>query len=121
MTEALAVVAVIRDLILQSTTSSQANSLFQPAPLMPDPSSGTDSVEDSEDSYYEDEVDESEQAVEDAGEAEASELVARARQYVQAGQREQAVSVLQAVVRRFPNTTSAAQARRSLEKIGIRS
>ncbi|MDB5340885.1 MAG: hypothetical protein JWN70_6504 [Planctomycetaceae bacterium] len=114
--EALAVVAVIRDLTLQSTASSQASSVFQPAPLISAPDSGTDSVASSEGSSYEEEVDESD---EDAGEVEARDLVARARQYVQAGQREQAVSVLQAVVRRFPNTTSAEQARRSLEKIGI--
>ncbi len=118
--EALAVVGVIRDLTMQSTSSSQANSVFQPAPLLRDPADGTDSVADREDSYYEEEAHESEEATEDAGEEEARELFARARHYVQAGQREQAVSVLQAVIRRFPNTTSAEQARRSLEKIGIR-
>ena len=122
---ALAVVAVIRDLTLEASASSPTGRLplaasFIPAAAMPD--STAEYIKD-EDSYEAEEVDDLDDVVtgdEEADEVEAQHLVAKARQYVQAGQRQQAVNTLQSIIRQFPMTAAAEQARRSLDKIGLR-
>ena len=52
-------------------------------------------------------------------EEQAKNLMAQARQHMKSGQTQHAVTTLQEILRRFPNTQTAAQSRRSLEKSGI--
>lgn len=126
VTRALAVVAVIRDLTLAaSQPRSSPDRLplaasFIPAAAMPDSTAEYVKVEDSYESNEVDDLDDATDADEEADEVEAQHLMAKARQYVQSGQRQQAITILQTIIRRFPMTTAAEQARRSLDKIGVR-
>jgi hypothetical protein len=66
-------------------------------------------------------ADESTKQTEQDAEKHAGTLMAQARQFAQSGLREKAISALQDVIRRYPRTSAAEKARRSLEKSGISS
>ena len=57
-------------------------------------------------------------AAPDDDDAQARTLLAQARQFVQNGDKPRAVAILQEIVRRFPRTETADQARRNLQKRG---
>lgn len=106
--EALAVVGVIRDMVLQQGASASANTLppvpiQQPSHVPKLPPLPTQHQADEE----------------EHGEEIANQLFAEARQLAQSAQRQQAISILQEIVQRFPTTHAADQARRSLQKSGI--
>jgi outer membrane protein assembly factor BamD (BamD/ComL family) len=58
-------------------------------------------------------------AAADDDEEEARKLLVQARQHVQGGDKQRAVALLQEIIRRFPRTETADQARRNLQKRGL--
>ena len=109
--QALAVAAVIRDMVLDNGTVGEVPAITD-TPANADPpnlnsSSPVTANDDLANAEYENE---------DVAES----LFAEARQFVQVGQRELAVSVLQDIVRRFPDSKVAQKAHRTLQKSGVR-
>lgn len=107
--DALAVVGVIRDMVLQQGTPASTSSppplpVQQPShePVLPPFSAEYQRGEEGK-----------------VGEDLASEFLAEARRQAQAGQRQQAISILQQIIQRFPTSPAADQARHSLQKVGI--
>lgn len=103
--EALAVAAVIRDMILQQGETRSPDVL----PSAPDHPS-----REAEPPQWPAQL-ESEEETEEM----ARKRFAEARQLSQSGHRQQAISILQEIVEVFPTTDVAQQARRSLQKAGI--
>lgn len=103
--QALAVVSVIRDLVLQQGTPAATNDPHTVAPQQAPHDPPLPQSINQQAAY--------------GFETSADRLFAEARELAQAGQREQAITVLQEIVRRFPETPEAQQARRSLQKSGV--
>ncbi len=109
--QALEVVDVIRDLILQDGTGGSTTHDSVLGDVDEEPRGHGTSWESADDEPEDDEP-------EDDDERQAKHWYAQARQYAQAGQARLAIATLRQLIRRFPNTAAAEQARRSLEKSG---
>jgi hypothetical protein len=107
--EALAVVAVIRDMVLQQGTPASTSG--------PPPLPVQQRLHEPELPPFAAQHQQSEEGK--VGEDLASEFLAEARRQAQSGQRQQAISILQQIIQRFPASPAADQARHSLQKIGI--
>ncbi len=106
--QALEVVDVIRDLILNEGSATPSVSARTPPPVPV---------------YVEATYEASAWAspnsdATDDDEEQARKLLAQARQFVQNGDKPRAVAILQEIVRRYPRTETADQARRNLQKRG---
>lgn len=91
------------------------------APILASQTEESDEVEDAKDNAIEQVSEETSQieAPEIDDEEDATQMFAQARQYAQDGDHQHAISTLQEIVSRFPQTQTADKARRSLRKSGI--
>ena len=103
--QAMAVVDVIRDMIVYegAAVSSPRMPPPIPAPYVEAPYEASAWASPTDDDTNDDED-------------QARQLLTRARHYAQQGEKDRAVSTLQEIVRRFPDTDTANQARKNLQK-----
>lgn len=107
--QALEVVGVIRDMVLLAGAETGAGA--GGAARFND-----NAAEDDGEDYLDETVDFDDQSDEDEDERQAKHWFSQARQYSNAGQSQLAIATLQQLIRKFPNTTTAEMARRSLAK-----
>ena len=124
MDQALAVIGVIRDLVIEQQATDAPRNVGSAMP-MPEPVPYEEPDQPFEDEYNEptNHPDfDVEAAVEDEIEEELSAdvLYNQARQLAQSGKRQEAVSMLREIVHQFPDSHEAQLARRSLQQVGIR-
>ena len=106
--QAMKVVAVIRDMVLQEGAPSDLTTASTPTPAASPPPVPPASQPSNQDNIPS-----------DIAEQRAKALMNKAKESVQLGEREVAIAVLQDIINKYPNTHSAEQARLSLRKIGI--
>jgi hypothetical protein len=124
--QALAVVGVIRDMIINEGAAARPRQGF----VANEPQTAADETSDDppnwavspsapNDAAHWVSPNISQENTDEDDEEQAKQLMAQARQHVQAGQKQLAINALQEIARRFPNTHVAEQARRNLQKSGI--
>lgn len=132
-TSAMEVIAVIRDLVMASGTTSSEGIVPRPSPInwgTSVPLDGEDSPDGSPFQPFRAETEPEEIIVEleeqepdtldsDDPEMKADALLAESKQFASDGDRRRAVRLLKAIVTRYPTTKAGQQARRTLERSGI--
>jgi hypothetical protein len=124
--QALAVVGVIRDMIINEGAAAHSGHRSGPIDTQTPPDDAPDDspgwavpASDPDVATHWAPPIVSHENTEEDDEEQAKQLMAQARQHVQAGQKQLAINALQEIVRRFPTTRVAEQARRNLQKSGI--